>query len=768
MTKQRIAFIQLIVLTFLFFSPAALSGQRVIDRIEVHGEIGRVPRETILYYFGLRSGYAYEEKAVEKGLDSLWASGLFEDIKIFVSQGERGRVISLELKEYPIVKKLVFETGEKMREREILRRLEERNIAVRPYSVYDPQKMHKIELTIDGMLAERGFDEGQVKIETVKTGKFEVEVHYRITEGRRYRIEEIIFEGEPKLERRLLLEAFQNNREHNLFSWIRGKDILRKAKLDEDLQNLEKKYREHGYAAVRIGNPRIEQISKGVMPGGKRALRKIVIPVEADEKYSLGRIEIEGNEFFTPQQIRALIPSREGALYNGKSIAQAVKKIKESYQDAGYFFVQILLTEHLAPQSRIVDVTFRIHEGERISLHRLKITGNSFTKEKVLRREMLVAEQETFCLDLFQESLEKLMRSEEARIEDDPQISPDPKNPSKIDVHLKVEEIHRDEWQLTGGYSGYQGAFIGGSLSAVDFFGASEKLSLMIEYGERSKNYTVGYLKPYLFDKLVSFRFRLFNKEDVYPGLFDRKGKGMHLGFDAEFEDYWQAGLGYNYERVDVSSYGIEGNDQGSFKNISSISIVLFRDTVKNPLFPEGGMRCMLSAELANGLLGSDIQFIKTEVEGAVFFSFSSCRHIFGLHMRCRVSAPLDDSEMPFWERFYLGGERSIRGYDVYSIGPRNLEGKNVGGEKSLVFNLEYAVPLRDTFFSVFFFDIGNAFRYSERIDLKELYWSAGLELRWWIPRTPIPVRFIFAYNNRLIDLEDSHLAFRIAFGTSF
>jgi outer membrane protein insertion porin family len=175
----------------------------------------------------------------------------------------------------------------------------------------------------------------------------------------------------------------------------------------------------------------------------------------------------------------------------------------------------------------------------------------------------------------------------------------------------------------------------------------------------------------------------------------------------------------------------------------------------------------MLSAELANSLLGSDIRYIKTEIEGAVFFPLAN-GHVFGIHLEYRSMTPFEDSKIPFWERFYLGGERSIRGYDVYSIGPRIQDGRNVGGEKSMVINLEYMIPLLEDFYSIFFFDIGNAYRYSEKMDLGELYWSSGLELRWRIPRTPIPVRFILAYNNRLIDRGDSRLAFRIALGTSF
>ncbi|MFC2169951.1 outer membrane protein assembly factor, partial [Acidobacteriota bacterium] len=388
-------------------------------------------------------------------------------------------------------------------------------------------------------------------------------------------------------------------------------------------------------------------------------------------------------------------------------------------------------------------------------------------KDKVLRREMLIKEQEKFRLDLFSKSLQKLTHLGMVNIVEFPEIRSNPEDLTQIDVYLRVVEFYKDEWQLTGGYSGYQGVFIGGSFSTVNFLGASEKLDLMFEYGERSKNYVIGFSEPYLFDKHVSFSFRLFNRDVVYPNLFNRNGKGIRLGFDANVEDYWRAGVGYDFEQVDVASYGIEESERVTDQNISSISAFLFRDTVDNPFFPSEGMRCLFSCGFAGSELGSDIQYAKPAFEGAIFFpSFGN--HVFGLHLEYQLIKPIRHSAIPPWERFYLGGERSIRGYDVYSIGPRDPEGRNMGGEKSLVFNLEYIMPVFGPVYTIFFFDAGNAFSDSEKIDLTELCWSSGLEMRLWIPSIQIPVRLIFAYNNRLIGQEDSHFKFRITLGTSF
>lgn len=180
-----------------------------------------------------------------------------------------------------------------------------------------------------------------------------------------------------------------------------------------------------------------------------------------------------------------------------------------------------------------------------------------------------------------------------------PEIKPDQEDFTQIDVRLKVIELHRDEWQLTGGYSGYQGAFLGGSFSTVNFLGAGEKMELVLEYGERSKNYIAGFSEPYLFDNLLSFRFSLFNRDIVYPDLFERRGKGIQLGFDAKFKDYWWTGISYKFEEVEVDPSGFEKDGSLASQNLSSFTAFLSKDTVDNPFFPTEGMRCFLSCSLA-------------------------------------------------------------------------------------------------------------------------------------------------------------------------
>jgi outer membrane protein insertion porin family len=200
---------------------------------------------------------------------------------------------------------------------------------------------------------------------------------------------------------------------------------------------------------------------------------------------------------------------------------------------------------------------------------------------------------------------------------------------------------------------------------------------------------------------------------------------------------------------------------------MSSITPTLYRNTIDSPLTPTKGTLYLASCKFAGGFLGGEIDIIKPRFEWSWFQPFIS-NHVLGFHIKYQTIIKTADTEIPFWERFYLGGERSIRGYNIYTIGPRSELGTNIGGEKSLVFNSEYIIPVGGPLYAIFFFDAGNSYGPDEKTSLKNLYTSAGLELRVFVPALRVPFRLIFAYNNRKIYADDSNFALRFAIGTTF
>jgi len=271
----------------------------------------------------------------------------------------------------------------------------------------------------------------------------------------------------------------------------------------------------------------------------------------------------------------------------------------------------------------------------------------------------------------------------------------------------------------------------------------------------------------------------------VYPYLYDRKGKGIDLTFGARIQGYWRTSITYGYEYVDIAPSSETYSDDASYYNpysyyggypyyggygkytISSIYPTLYRNTVDSPLTPSRGSLYLIGFKFSGGFLGGDIDLIKPRLELSRFIP-TFMRQSIGMHLELQYVYPMNNSSVPFWERFYLGGERSIRGYDIYSVGPRTVTGQNIGGEKSVVFNLEYIIPVGGPLYTIFFFDAGNAYARNQNFSFDNVYTSAGLEARIFVPALRVPFRLIFAYNNRLTPQNRNHFNFRFAIGTTF
>lgn len=766
-----------ICLLFVLFLPLLLCAQDTVEKIEIIGN-ERVTTETILYYLSSKEGDYLNEDLLRRDFRVLWSTGFFSNIRMEKVDGSMGKIVRIIVEENPVIKDIIYKTGKKLKEDDIVNKLKEKDEYILPYSYYDPFKIQKIKTTIQELLIEKGLEAGKVDVKVDRKGKHELDVIFDIDEGPKIRVGEIVFVGKPKLPQSRLREAMKENRKHSILSWIMGKDVFKKNKLDEDLANIKKKLQENGYMEAVVGKPRIEDVTKRSIFFKKQKMKRIVIPINAGYRYSVGEVKVEGNKIVSTKFLRKLIQLREGNIYNTKAREKSVEKIGELYQNAGYLYAQIMPVENLDPKHKKVNVTFNIYEGEVAYLHRLEIRGNTYTKDKVIRREFLLREGDRFSLALFKDSILRVRQLGLVDIEEGnpPDIKPNSQDPTQIDVIMQVKELQRNNIQFTAGYSGYEGTFIALSYSTVNFLGAGENLQLMLQHGKRIKNYMFGFTEPYFLDYPVTLGFNVYNRQIIYPYLFDRKGKGVDLIFGARVKGYWRSNLTYTYEYVNID---VPDKQEGGFYDpyyyrsweggfaVSSLLPSIYRSTVDSPLTPSRGTLYLASCKFAGSFLGGDISLIKPRFEWS-FFHPVYRNHVVGLHFEYQFIKTIGDSQIPIWEKFYLGGERSIRGYDIYSIGPRNQYGANIGGDKSLVLNAEYIIPVGGPLYAILFFDAGNAYTMDQKINFRNLYTSKGLEMRVFVPALRVPFRLIFSFNSPKVHPEDSNFAFRFAIGTTF
>jgi outer membrane protein insertion porin family len=773
----------------LIFSllPLFAFGQDVVEKIEIVGN-ERVTRETIMYYISSREGDYFNEDLLKRDFKILWSTGFFANIKFEQDQGTSGKIIRITIEENPLVKEISYKAGKKVKEKDIVEKLKENNENILPYSYYSPFKIQRVAATIQDLLLEKGLMDGKVEVKTEKKGNNEIELIFNVDEGPKLRVGEIVFEGRTKLRESTLRGAISENREHSVFAWITGKDSFKPNRLDEDLANLKTRLQEHGYMEASIGEPRIEDMTKRTIFFKKQTMKKIIIPVDVGYRYFVGDINIEGNQIISTQYLQKMIQLKKGEIYSTKLREASIEDVREIYNNTGYLYAQVIPVESLDPKRKLVNVTFNIHEGDVVYIHRLDIKGNAYTKDRVIRREILLTEGMRFSLAIFKDSILRMRQLGVVELEGEPDIRPTPEDPNLLDITLRVKELQRNNIQFTAGYSGYEGTFVALSYSTVNFLGAGETLELGIQYGKRIKNYSFGFSEPYVFDLPLTLGFNLYNRFSVYPGLFDQKSKGIDLQASARVLGYWRTGLVYSLQYLEMFEPSIEYDEYynpyygyytnpyyyygyGSYGygkyNMSSITPTLYRSTIDSPLTPSRGSLVLASVKFAGGPLGGDVQFIKPRFEFSHYQpTFGEQR--FGLHFEYSYIRTSGETDIPSWERFYLGGERSVRGYEIYTIGPRNENGQNLGGDKSMVFNAEYIIPVGGPIYSIFFFDIGNALPRHEKFSFNNMYYSTGLELRIFVPALRVPFRLIFAYNNRKIYLDDSNFAFRFAIGTTF
>jgi outer membrane protein insertion porin family len=585
--------------------PALSAAQETIEKIEVIGA-ARVTRETILYYLTVKEGDPYDEGSLRRDFRVLWSTGFFSNIRIEAETGLRGKIVKIIVEENPVIKEIVYKTGKKLKEDDIVNKLKEKDSYVLPYSYYSPARIQRVKLTIEELLAEKGLTGGEIRADLSRKGKDEVGIVFRIKEGIKIKVGEVVFAGSLPLADRELTGAMKDTKPHGLLSWVTGKDTFTPEKLDGDLANLKKKLQEKGYMEASVGDPVIEETVKRTVFLKKIRMKRITIPIQAGERYSVGEVNVEGSKAISLAYLLRLIKLEKGHVYSTRLREKGVEDIGEAYRNVGYLTTQVMPIESLDPKNKVVHLTYSIFEGEVAYLNRLEFRGNTVTKDKVIRREMMLREGDRFSLALFKDSLLRIKQLGLVDLEKEPDIHPNPEDPNKIDAVVSVKELQRNNIQFSAGYSGYEGYFVMAGYSTVNFLGAGENLEVSVQYGKRVKNYVFGFSEPYIFDLPITLGFNIYSRYMIYPYLYDRKSRGADLTVGARLKGYVRGSLTYSYEQ---STYGnpargetipiIFGSNSYSsyyaaygYGNyaVSTIIPTIYRSTIDSPLTRPGTM----------------------------------------------------------------------------------------------------------------------------------------------------------------------------------
>ena len=524
--------------TFIFLPQSARAqNQRLVEEVDILGN-RRLRKDDILYYIQTRPGDPYVPAQVERDLQAINALGFFEKTKtrVTIEDAPRGGVrVTFFVEELPIIRDIQFEGLKSVPESEVLKTFRERRVGVSKEAIYDPVKVRNAIRVLKELLAARGHPNAVISEDNEQISATSVAVIFRIDEGERVRIAEIEFEGSKVFKSSTLRSQMKYVKEAGLFSRIRGQDILHREKLEYDLHRVDNYMRSKGYLQARHGEPRIEGLGRRrtgfpILPlpflSSTDDTLRITVPVTEGRLYRLGDMKIEGNSIFSEQVIKAVIGLQKGDIANGEALSKALfENLKKAYGGQGFIQYTAEVTPTYKenpqkPEEGIADFVITIDEGKQFTLRRLEFTGNTFTRDNVLRREVLINEGDIYNQSYFEFSITRLNQLGYFNPIDKDKDADFRTNEEEalVDVTVKVSEKGRQEISFNGGVSGIGGSFFGLHYSTNNLFGRGEVLAIDLSAGNRQRSFSFSFTEPYIKNRPITAGFTVFAYSQKFFG----------------------------------------------------------------------------------------------------------------------------------------------------------------------------------------------------------------------------------------------------------
>jgi outer membrane protein insertion porin family len=492
--------------------------------------------------------------------------------------------------------------------------------------------------------------------------------------------------------------------------------------------------------------------------------------------------------------VRTFFKLQTGDVYDDSRFKKGFDKLRDVYGSAGYFQWTGGTRRKPDPERKVVDVTLSMDEDKRYFVGKIRFTGNDNTRDKVIRREVYLKEGDVFNTELLKLSIKRINQLGYFKpIDGAPDLKPSPRGNDQLDVTIKVEEQNRNQFMFGGGFSGLEGAFLNASFQTANFLGSGDTVTLAAQTGSRTRNYQLAVSKPYFLDRPMTLGVDLFARRITYlsSGSFvgysqQNQGAGFTTGFPVG--RFSRVFAGYSFEAIDIydvdkdaldaltraaGGTGLPIMDPSSFGDVgrryeSRLTPSWVRNTVDNPYSPRSGRKFSTSLQLVGGPLGGTVNYYRPSAEAILYKPFGR-RMALGLRGQVGYIRPFaSTTTIPYSQRYFLGGENQIRGYDPNTVSPVDPKTNTaLGGNKYLLFNAEYYVDILGPLRFLLFFDAGEAYLEGQGFYGKTMRTSTGAELRFIVPVLNVPFRLIYAYNANRDDFQP-RTAFKFAVGTTF
>jgi outer membrane protein insertion porin family len=577
---------------------------------------------------------------------------------------------------------------------------------------------------------DEGYFEVQITPDIERFADGDVKVVFTIDEGRQMKIERIRVSGNQGLTDGQIKDAMET--QERQYYILRG--TVQRQRLENDIDRILQLYNDHGYIHARVE-------SHDVAVDREKARVTIHITVVEGAQHRVSTVALTGVTLLPESEVRRQVKLKPGDVFSRAQLRDSVRAIEELYSNIGRASVDINPRIEPLPENRIA-VTLEVGEGPTVYVERINIAGNVRSQDKILRRELQMAEGDIFTLRKLQRSRQRLVNLgyfERVEVTTAPGA-----DRTKIVVNVDVTERPTGLFSIGGGYSS-QDSFLGTiDLSQNNFLGRGWQLALRLRGGANTQQGILSFTEPWLFDRPLAAGFDLFNvRRQFIEYDYDSLGGGVRLSHP--FEEYWRWNAAYRLSRDEITNIEADLNSAlESERGVRVTSLVqgaVTRDSRDNIQMPSRGGTLSLVTDVAG--LGGDSQFVKT-VASATHFQPIWFGHILSGRLEAGYGFGYGDEDLPLFERFYLGGANSIRSFKSRQISPRDDAGVRIGGTSEVLGNVEYIVPLPFNIRAAAFFDAGNVYGFDTKFDLTDLRTAVGAGLRWLSPFGPIRVDYGF------------------------
>ena len=722
---SRLGRIFMILVLAVCASAAFAQDTQTIQQIRVIGN-RRIPKETILARLFTHVGDPYDPISIERDFNSLWNTSYFDDLRIEREDSEKGLILDIFVREKPNIREINYKGLSTVTVSDVLDRFKKEKVPLSVESQYDPSKIKRAETVIKELLAEHGHQFATIKTEVKTIPPASVQVNFNIKEGPVVKVGEIKFQGNQHVSALLLRRAMKNLKPIGIPYSIVLEDIFPQtfdaSKLEEDTERVRQAYRDKGYANAAVEQPKTQIRDEGGLnwftfrPNkGKRI--DILMTIEEGGRYRLSGITFTGNKAVTNlKALRGTFVVKDGDYFNATAIGKGLDNLKKAYGTLGYINFGAIPKLEYDDQKKTVSMVIDIDEGKPFYVSRIEFQGNTITRDRVIRRELMLDEGSVYNSQLWEYSLLRLNQLEyfdPLKVDQDSEAHQDPDN-GTVELLLKVKEKGKNSIGMNGGISGQSGAFLGVNYQTNNFLGLGETLSLQGNLGNVARTFTFGFTQPYIKNRPINVGFQIYNNKQDFnaaknyqasTGLsanltsaqqsltqnYNQAANGMNvsISYPLKRHAFQRLGATYSWSKSSITAFstasqtffqtisfrsGIQGSNALAGIINSQISLTYTYNTINNPVRPRSGKE-YTAAFQASGIWGN-VRYFSPLVAYKRFIPmhyllFSENGHnVLGVRAQLGYVQGYGGDVAPPNNRFYAGGESELRGFDVRGATP--------------------------------------------------------------------------------------------------